>query len=101
MTVVSIRCQECDEVKREEKMAGIQVCKDCSGGDTPDAPDDEEANSDEPEVSNEASVSEEEISDESADSPNDDSEEEETDENAEREKKTLEESFTEQDPLDW
>jgi len=102
MTVVSIRCQECDEVKREEKMAGIQVCKECSGGDTPDSPEeDDDANSEDGSVSNGGGVSEEEITEESDSTPTDDADTDETTDSAERDKKPLEESFNEQDPLEW
>lgn len=101
MTVVSLRCHECDEVKDESKVevtANGNLCHDCKT-DT-EIPDeiDESPNSDETEVSKESNVDSEQNTEDSADTL---TESEDSDENAEGDKKPLEESFTEQDPLEW
>lgn len=100
MTVVSMRCSECDEVKREQHMemtqSGDNICDACSSPDVPEDVDEVDG-----EAENEAGVTEEKVTEESADSPTEDNEDGETTDNGERDKKPLEESFNEQDPLEW
>lgn len=101
MTVVSLRCHECDEVKDEEHVevtANGNVCSDCkTDREIPDGVK-ESANSDEAGVSEEAVAHDGGESAEDSDTP---TESAENDDNAEEDKKPVEESFTEQDPLEW
>lgn len=88
MTVVSIKCHECDEVKAKEEVeirGDGNICSDCKT----DVP---------AEVEERSEADDGESSEEPADR---DTESEENDASAEGDKKPLEESFSEQDPLDW
>jgi len=94
MTVVSMRCEECGEVKRKEKIeVGVNlICKDCKNEDVP------QTNSDDNGSSEVTEADSDEKQDGSVNTP---IREVESTENSEEDKKTLEETFSEQDPLDW
>lgn len=102
MTVVSIRCSECDEVKREkhiELKADGAICDECKT----DIPEEvRNAGSEESEDnSDEAGVSEQEVAKADGEEDSLSDRDNGSDETAERDKKPLEESFNEQNPLDW
>lgn len=86
MTVVSMRCHECGEVKREEHMQfrsdGNMVCDGCRRT-----------------VPKKEGSSDEEVS--TSSNSDRDNESKENAGSAEREKVPLQETFNEQDPLDW
>lgn len=89
MTVVSIRCHECDTVKREEHIEmrgdGTNICDDCKGSN--DLPE-------EVEEAKQGDTSEpEEAPEKEAEEP-----EEETKEQTEEDETS---KFTEQDALSW
>lgn len=100
MTVVKIRCHECDEVKSEEEIdigAKGNICQECKR-DIPDEIEEESAKSDETEVSEVAQENEEEEDEGSDDTP---IESDSGNEDDEGDKDSLQETFSEQDPLDW
>lgn len=125
MTVVSLRCHECDEVKREKHVEmrgkGNNICDECKSSerDIPEAEDNPESSSgengsqktestkspdnddSETDEEKEGGVSEETVEVESDNTPTESSDEDESDDDGERAKRALEQSFNEQDPLEW
>lgn len=99
MSNIRLRCHECDTVKKEKcvevRGKGDNICDECKGLDVPDIPDKEEKEENE---ENEDGITEEKIEEKSSDNP---TENEKTTDDDERDKKTLEETFSEQDPLEW
>lgn len=100
MSIVEIRCSDCDEVKPKDDIdlgADGAICTGCKTS-IPEEIRDYDPDSDEVSKNEQESGKSEE---KTGDNSNRDNETESENENAEREKDPLKESFNEQNPLEW